>query len=237
MGFFTARPQSSFINLGSSFDVYFPQRIVSWKCRETFTCKLERMADTNEWSVFLMAALATFSCCVASLNIPFLITIIALQSDRTENSFSTHLWTTRYHHGNAWTKMLKDKKKEKRVSHKAETTRRCLLSFVLLFKLVKSPLQTHLTISIYCGVFFPPLSQKIPLLLSLFFPGRGINRGLSVRRCGVAESRALWFPRWLALSLPVTAHLLPYTLLGRQRRATARERKAERQKWELVGEA
>lgn len=228
-------PQSSCINLGSSFDVYFPQKIVSWKWGEKFTCKLERMADTNEWSVFLMAALATFSCCVASLNIPFLITIIALQSDRTENSFSTHLWTTRYHHGNAWTKMLKDKKKEKRVSHKAETTRRCLLSFVLLFRLVKSPLQMHLPISIYC-VFFPSFTKNSLTSLT-FFPGRGINRGLSVRRCGVTESRALWFPRWLALSLPVTAHLLPYTLLGRQRRARAKERKAKWQKWELVGEA
>lgn len=186
MGSFTARPQSSFRISAFSFDVYFSQKMWATKhhrCRDTFTCKLERMADTNEWSVFLMAALATFSCCVASLNIPSLSQSSPCKASELK-TVSAHIYGW---HGIIMEmherKKLKDKKKENRVSRKKETTHRCLLPFSFNRPLNTSP-HFHLFI------FFLFLMKSLPC--PHFFPERGINSGLSVRRCVEWQSHGLF---------------------------------------------
>lgn len=175
------------------------------------------MADTNEWSVFLMAALPTFSCCVASLNIPSLSQSSPCKATELK-TVSAHIYGWRYHHGNAWTKKLKDKKKEKYVSHKTETTRRCLLSFRYFSDLLNRPFK-HISPFPFISSF--PLSHKIPC--SHFFPGRGINSGLSVRRCVEWQSHGLFDSPGDWPFHCLRQHTC-YLALGRQRRERKREK-------------
>ncbi len=191
MGFFTAHPQSSFRISVLSFDVYFSQKMWATKhhrCRDTFICKLERMADTNEWSVFLMTALATFSCCVASLNIPSLSQSSPCKATELK-TVSAHIYGR--HHGIIMEmherKKLKAKKKENRVSHKTETTRwwEGTFSPFCYFSHSFKRISPFPFIS-----FFLFLMKFLPC--SHFFPERGINSGLSVRRCVEWQSQRLF---------------------------------------------
>lgn len=188
------------------------------RCRDTFTCKLERMADTNEWSVFLMAALATFSCCVASLNIPSLSQSSPWKATETENCFDAHLRTW-YHHGNAWTKKQKDQKAAIKQQHHTS---------------VYSPFRDFQTLSIALSntsAHFHFFLMKF-LPCPHFLPERGINSGLSVRRCVEWQSHELfdspgdWPFHWL----------WQHTCCWGDREEEE-EKKTEREKWELVREA